>query len=362
MPQDGKSPGMAFPKVPKEVEEDDDDVDWSMGDPFEALEKLQGLSDGEKGEKAMLRSRLHEQSQLICILKKRADEQLLRCKALEGINMDLEEQRMADAMRLENQTRRVQQLEERFMDLAANHEDMIHFKDEHKRQNLQLREENHRLRVENQNLFCQALEEKEAEVAQLTSELKKLLDETKSLKERYEQDSRRAQEREKELLEVHQQEAKSKAEEIKSLRSRLGILEEKHSHVTEELQQAEKKLREVDCTLQAKVEKLTKEKEELLSLAMDRGKVLQDKQREIAELEKKAEEMEKAKQAAELRFEMEAVAVDCNLRVRDLRRRLDGTQQAYTELRMHFEAYKKHSTELLTKEKELNTKLRHFIA
>ncbi|XP_061485607.1 coiled-coil domain-containing protein 89 [Rhineura floridana] len=360
MPQDEKNPGMSFPrKMPKEAE---GDTEWSMGDPFEALEKLQGLSDGEKGEKALLRSRLHEQSQLICILKKRADDQLLRCKALEQINTELEEQRMADALRLDSQTRRVQQLEERFMDLAANHEDMIHFKDEHKRQNMQLREENRRLRQENQSLFSPSLKQKEAELVQLTSEFKRLSKEMESLKECYEQDSHCAQEREKELLEAQRQQAKAHAEESNSLRSQLDILEEKHSHVTEELELVEKKLREVDSSLQAKLEKLTKEKEELLNLAMDRGKVLQEKQLEITHLEKKAEDMERAKQAAELRFETEAAAVDSNLRVRDLRRRLDGVQEAYTELRMHFEAYKKHSTELLTKEKELNTKLRHFMA
>ncbi|XP_053160284.1 coiled-coil domain-containing protein 89 [Hemicordylus capensis] len=360
MPQDKKNPGMAFPhKIPNEAAED---LEWDMGDPFAALEKLQGLSGGEKGEKAMLRARLHEQSQLICILKKRADEHLLRCKALEQVNTDLEEMRMADTLRLESQTRRVQQLEERFMDLAANHEDMIHFKDEHKRQNMQLREENKRLRQENQSLFSQALKEKESELSRLTSQFKELSEEMESLRESYRQDGHRAQEREKELLEAQSQQASAHAEEVSSLRSQLDILEERHSHVTEQLEQAEKQLREADGSSQTKLEKLTKEKEELLNLAMDRGKALQEKQKEILQLEKKAEEMEKAKQAAELRFEAEAVAVDSNLRVRDLQRRLVGAEQAYTELRMHFEAYKKHSTDLLTKEKELNTKLRHFMA
>ncbi|XP_044298384.1 coiled-coil domain-containing protein 89 [Varanus komodoensis] len=360
MPQDEKRPGMAFPhKIAKEAEGDNE---WDSGDPFEALEKLQGLSGGEKGEKALLRSRLHEQSQLICILKKRADEQLLRSKALEQLNTELEELRMADALRLESQTRRVQQLEERFMDLAANHEDMIHFKDEHKRQNMQLREENRRLRQENQSLFSQPMKEKEAQLAQLTLEFKKLSKEMESLQERHKQDSHCAQEREKALLEVQSTQAQAHAEEINSLRSQLEMLQEKHTHALEQLEKAEKQLREAESRLEAKLQKLTSEKEELLTLAMDRGKALQEKQREILQLEKKAEDMEKAKQAAEQRFEAEAALVDSNLRVRDLQRRLDMAQQAYTELRLHFDAYKKHSMELLTKEKELNTKLRHFMA
>ncbi|KAJ7320039.1 hypothetical protein JRQ81_019550 [Phrynocephalus forsythii] len=357
MPQDEKNPGIAFPS-PKDGE---GTTEWTLGEPFETLEKLPGLSEGEKGEKALLRSRLHEQSQLICILKKRADDQLLRCKALEQLNAELEEMRMTDALRLETQTRRIQQLEERFMDLAANHEDMIHFKDEHKRQNMQLREENQRLRLENQGLFSRPLKEKEAELTRLATEFKKLSKEMASLKERYKQESCRAQDREKELLEAQTEQAKAHAEQTKALRSQLDVLQEKCGRVTEQLEEAEKQLREADGSLQAKLEKLNKEKEELLNLSMVRGKALQERQREILQLEKKAEDMEKARQAAELRFETEAAAVDSNLRVRDLQRRLQGAQQAYVELQMHFEAYKKHSTEMLTKEKELNAKLRHFI-
>nr|XP_056714661.1 coiled-coil domain-containing protein 89 [Euleptes europaea] len=358
MPQDEENPGTTSPlTIPKEMGAD---VDWNMGEPFESLEKLQGLSDGEKGEKAMLRSRIHEQSQLICILKKRADDNLVRCRSLEQLNAELEELRMADSLRLENQTRRVQQLEERFMDLAANHEDMIHFKDEHKRQNMQLREENKRLRQENLSLFSQPLKEKEAELNHLVSQYKKLSKDMEALNESHRQESQHAQQREKELLEAQSLRASSHAEEVRSLRRQLEVLEEKLSHAMEQLEEAEKELRDGD--LKATVEQLRQEKEELLNLSMERGKVLQEKQREISQLEKKVEEMEKAKLAAEQRFETEAAMVDSVLRVRDLQFRLDGAERAYVGLRMQFEAYKKHSMDLLTKEKELNTKLRHFMA
>lgn len=362
MPQDKENkPGSACShKMQNEM--DAADLEWNMGEPFETLEKLQSLSEGEKGEKAMLRSRIYEQSQLICILKKRADDYLLRCQALETFNGELEELRMADAVRLENQTRRAQQLEERFMDLANNHEDMIYFKDEHKRQNVQLKEENRRLRQENQSLFSQPLKEKETELIQLTAQLQKLSKEMVSLKENYEQDSHRAQEREKELLEGQSQQASAHAEELSSLRKCLKDLQEKKSHLAEQLERAERELKEATGNMQAMVEKMTMEKNELLNLAMDRGKILQDKQREIQQLEKKVEDMEKAKQAAEQRFEIEAAAVDSGLRVRDMQRRLHGAEEAYTELQMQFDAYKKHSTHLLTKEKELNAKLRHFMA
>lgn len=46
----------------------------------EALANLRGLSEEEKSEKAKLYSRIQEQSQLICILKRRSDEALERCQ------------------------------------------------------------------------------------------------------------------------------------------------------------------------------------------------------------------------------------------------------------------------------------------
>ncbi|KYO49173.1 hypothetical protein Y1Q_0011115 [Alligator mississippiensis] len=94
---------------------------------------------------------------------------------------------------------------------------------------------------------------------------------------------------------------------------------------------------------------------------MDRGKMLQEKQREVRWLEKKLEAAEKAKQTADERFERRAAVVDSGLRVQELQRRLEGSEQAYNELRMQSEAYKKHSMDLLTKEKKLNTKLRMIL-
>ncbi|KYO49172.1 coiled-coil domain-containing protein 89 isoform B [Alligator mississippiensis] len=157
-----------------------------LADLCKALEKLHELPAGEK---AFLHSRLHEQSQLICILKKRGNEAQMRCKALEQLNVELEELRRKDAANLKSQTQRAQQLEERYMDLAAMHEDMIYFKDEHKHQNKQLREENKHLRQENQSLFSQALREKEAEIRQLASQEKMVSQELDALKETWAQET-----------------------------------------------------------------------------------------------------------------------------------------------------------------------------
>ncbi|XP_012370492.1 coiled-coil domain-containing protein 89 [Octodon degus] len=326
----------------------------------EALANLRGLSEEEKSERALLRSRIQEQSQLICILKRRSDDALERCQILELVNQELEEKRAQAAERLKAQSRRAQKLEERFETLAANHELMIRFKDEHKSENVKLREENEKLRLENTTLFSQALKDKEATVVQLTVQSEALAQELEALKERCAQDARRAQAREKALLEVQSQQACAHAAEEEQLRRQLQSLQQQHQQAVQQMASASETHGRLSQELQARLQTATREKEELLQLSMERGKGLQSKQAEIRQLEERLEAAELARRQALERFEREAAAVDGSLRVRELQRRVDGIQNAYDELRLQSEAFKKHTLGLLNQERELNAKLRHF--
>ncbi|XP_012861681.1 coiled-coil domain-containing protein 89 [Echinops telfairi] len=326
----------------------------------EALANLRGLTKEEKTEKAMLHSRLDEQSQLICILKRRADKALERCQVLELLNTELEDKRTEEAEKLKAQCELAQKLEERFMTLAANHELMIRFKDEHKQQNVKLKEENAKLRLENNTLFSQALKDQEAKVSQLTTHSEILTKELETLKQRCLQHATQAQAREKELLELQSQQACTHAKEMKQLCSQVQDLKQQHQRAMEQVVKAEEAHSSLSQELQTRLQTLTREKEELLQLSMERGKVLQNKQAEIRLLEEKLETADVARRHALDRFEQEAVAVDSNLRVRELQRRVDGIQKAYDELRLQSEAFKKHSLDLLSKERELNAKLRHL--
>ncbi|XP_013006620.1 coiled-coil domain-containing protein 89 [Cavia porcellus] len=326
----------------------------------EALANLRGLSEEERSEKAMLRSRILEQSQLICILKRRSDEALERCQVLELVNTELEEKRMQEVEKLKAQRKHAQQLEERFKTLAANHELMIRFKDEHKSENIKLREENEKLRLENTNLFSQALQDKEARVLQLTIQSEALTKELEALKQRCTQDASQAQAREKELLEHQSQQACAHAKEMEQLHSQLQSLKQQHQEAVEQMVNARETHNRLSQELQASLQTVTQEKEELLQLSMERGKVLQNKQAEIRQLEEKLETADLARKHALERFEREAAAVDSNLRVQELQRKVDGIQNAYDELRLQSEAFKKHTLDLLNKERELNAKLRHF--
>ncbi len=156
-----------------------------MDDVHQALEKLRSLSQEERTEADMLRSRIDEQSTLICILKQRADEMLLRCQALEKINTELENLRANVTLELENERKKSELLEQRFMLLASNHRELINFKNEYKSQNAKLEKENERLREENETLFSHEVQEKEKSILKLTQELKELAEQHKILETEY---------------------------------------------------------------------------------------------------------------------------------------------------------------------------------
>ncbi|KAM6417403.1 coiled-coil domain-containing protein 89 [Pluvialis apricaria] len=353
MAQDEREAGM--------VNSSDPETGKDMEDLPKGLEELHE-SPKENSEKALLHSRLEQQHHLICILKKKADDARKRCRDLEQLNMELEKLRTEDAVKMKTQSQRIQQLEERFTDLANNHEKMIQFKNEHRKRHVQLLEENKRLQQENEVLFSQTVREKEAEVLQLTAQARKFSQQLDSLQKKCASESRRAQEREKELLEAQSQQASAYAWEVDSLKNQLQRLQEKHQQTVAQLQHAESQQRAQGSELQAKLERANEEKERLLNLAMERGKALQDKQWESEQLGKKLETVQKAGQRAGKHLVKEAAAVDNDLKVQELQRQLESSKQAYNELSLQFDAYRKHSMDLLTKEKALNVKLRHLIA
>ncbi|KAL4666034.1 hypothetical protein H8957_011986 [Semnopithecus entellus] len=368
MPQKEQAPRMdtsppeeRLEKQNEKLKNQEEEMEFKeLDDLREALANLRRLSEEERSEKAMLSSRIEDQSQLICILKRRSDEALERCQILELLNAELEEKMMQEAEKLKAQGEYTGKLEERFMTLAANHELMIRFKDEYKSENIKLREENEKLRLENSSLFSQALKDEEAKVLQLTVRCEALTGELETLKERCAQVACQAQAREKELLELQSQQACTHTKETEQLRSQLQTLKQQHQQAVEQMAKAEETHSSLSQELQARLQTVTREKEELLQLSMERGKVLQNKQAEIRQLEEKLEIANEGRKHALERFKQEAVAVDSNLRVRELQCKVDGIQKAYDELRLQSEAFKKHSLGLLSKERELNGKLRHL--
>ncbi|XP_036429936.1 coiled-coil domain-containing protein 89 [Colossoma macropomum] len=349
-------------RSPKDLKSMIIDTKQDMDDVHQALDKLRGLSQEERSEAEMLRSRIDEQSSLICILKQRADEMLLRCQALERINAELEKLRADVQTELENEQQRSKQLEKRFMDLAANHRELIKFKDEYKQQNAELLKENQRLQEENEKLFSKELEEKEKTILKLTQELRDLAEQHRHLEKEYQDKTTGFQMKIKELMNLHQIKEASLQDELHNTQKQLKNAVEMCAEMDLKLRQSHERDTMKETESQEKLEALLKEKNELLELSMQRGKIIQDKQVEIQELERKKQEAENARQDAENRFEREAAAVNGDLRVKELQQALNEAEETCSDLKKDFEAYKKHSSDLLAKEKELNAKLRHMIS
>lgn len=339
---------MANHRSDEEMGKDAEDLTEGMQTPCGSPE--------EKREKALLRARLEEQHRLICILKKKTDDARKRYRSLEQLNVELEKLRLEDAVKLKTQTQRIQYLE----NLANNLEKTIYSKDEHKKQNAQLKEENQHMQ-KNETVLSQAAKDKEAEMLQLAAQARELSQQLDALHDKCACERSRAQQLEKELLEAQSQQANACILQVDSLRQQLQRLQEEHQEMVEQLEHGESQQKAHDAELQAKLERANEEKEQLLNLARERGKALQEKQQEILQLGRKLEMAERAKWRAERNIVKE-VAANYDLKVQELQQELKNSQQAYSELSLQFDAYKKHSMDLLSKEKALNVKLRHFKA
>lgn len=93
---------------------------------------------------------------------------------------------------------------------------------------------------------------------------------------------------------------------------------------------------------------------------MERSKALQDKEQEIQKLEEKLQTVEEAMQREGRCIKKEAT-VDKDLKVQELQGQLEHSKLAYNELLLQLDAYRKHSMDLLTKERALSVKLHHFV-
>ncbi|XP_023142160.2 coiled-coil domain-containing protein 89 isoform X2 [Amphiprion ocellaris] len=324
-------------------------------------EKLQCLSTEDVTDRRVLRSRIDEQSSLICMLKRRADEMILRYQALQKINTELEEQVTHCQEELDGARKKTEETEKSFRDLVACSQGIIEFMEEHKKKNVQLKLENEQLQKENQTLFSQKLHDKEVHVQKLMQDIKLLTE--KYTKKENEYREKLAGCESKFLEQATQHKAKER-----SLLSQLHDAQQQHREGVEickdlkqKLQEAEEQLALKETNIRESLTNLTNEKDKLLCLSVERGKVIQEKQKEIQQLERSWKEEKKARIKAQERFKLEAEAVNTDVRVKSLQSALDESETKFEKLNKDFDAFKEHSTYLLAQEKELNKTLRLVI-
>lgn len=314
------------------------------------LEKLRALSKDDLTENGLLRSRIDQQCELICILKQRADESLKKSMTLENENNDLKKHRDEILAALHNETRKYSVLDKRFVVLNHNHEELIKIKDEYKTENEKLRIENGQLKKENENLFGSLVAERDSQIQQLREEVK-------NLQEKHQV----ATAKERIALESLSSLEKKCNEQAKKLQKEILILqknaEEQHKKSQEEFKMSASEKEES----KARVLALMKERDDFAALALERGRALEEKQRDMKELCQKLEEAEKSLKETEDKFVSELQNMSVNAQVLRLKKQLEDAERKQRESEKEYDAYKRHMSTLLGKEKELNNKLRVLI-
>ncbi|XP_040912454.1 coiled-coil domain-containing protein 89 [Toxotes jaculatrix] len=323
-----------------------------------SLENLRSLSAEDMTK--MLRSRIDEQSSLICILKQRADEQLLRCQALQNINTELEHRVTGSQKELDSERKKAELLEKRFMDLAANNQAIITFMEEYKNLNAQLKMENKQLQVENDMLFSQKLQDKEVLVQNLMQEIKLLTENYTNKENEYQEKLAEYQSKLQEQATQHQAKEASLLDQLHDAQQQKRDAVEMSKAMKLKLDGAEEKHALKEIKMRENIISLTKEKDKLLSLSVERGRVIQEKQEEIQQLERKWKEEKKSRAEAEDRFEQDAEAVNADVKVKSLQCALDESMTNYDDLKKDFEAFREYSSSLLKQERELNKKLSYM--
>ena len=129
------------------------------------------MSQDELSENAMLRSRIDQQSELICILKKQADNSIKKSLDLENDMKELQKAKEEADCNYHEEIRKYHVLEKRFDVLFYNHEEIIKFKDEYKASNDELRRQNNELMNRKAEYEATLLQEKDTAMRDLKNEL-----------------------------------------------------------------------------------------------------------------------------------------------------------------------------------------------
>jgi chromosome segregation ATPase len=327
----------------------------------DTLKNLKNLSHEEKTELGMLKSRIDEQSRLIMTLKQRADDFIRKNMMLEKLNQELIEknEKLGSEIKLANE--KYAELLDRFNYLGNNHEQLIVIKDEYKKKNEELLLKNKQLLEKIPHLPDK--EEFEREKDRLNKENLSIQDKLSKLTMKFIEMENKylAQRKDSEKIEkqLHDESnyLRSKNEQIQSLNHHLYEMKTINEDFVIKNQKLEEQVRNLSSEIHSLNEKqivklhdLNKEKEDLYVLCEKLKKELKTSIDSQMSMEKNyanlAHELSKAKEMYSKN---------------SLQNELKEAQRKYTELEKQFDAYKKHSHNLLEKEREMNNKLKNML-
>eukprot|EP00049_Salpingoeca_infusionum_P022575 m.7616 g.7616 ORF g.7616 m.7616 type:complete len:310 (-) comp5265_c0_seq1:150-1079(-) len=287
----------------------------------------------------VLASRIEEQSELIMLLKRRADDAATTVKTLKQQLTDRE-------IRERVLSKQLSKLQREFDTLSMNHTEIVRFKDEYKEANRALRLENQRL----SSLEADAGAVTEAALRELRSRMNA-------------------------RIEDYEVEVRDLKETIAHLQEKVTLHGQRSGQAQGQLRRENQRLSDMVDVQTNQVARLKQERDGLtdqLTVAMgelaEKSRLLSSLERSTARTEesmKKQLDQSLSKQA-ELTKDLEAISEKLKkhstsaqvLRARD---EVEYYKVQYEELQREHDAYKARSSQLLEQEKRINAKLRALV-
>lgn len=317
--------------------------------PPESPRDLNGTHrKGSLTQSDILRSRIDEQSNLICVLKNRNDQLLAKINASDTQNEILITQQSTLKTQIFDENKRFNQLEDHFNTLAKNHQEMINIKDEYKFGNEKLNGDNKGLVLENLRLKKELNSKDNEKITKLTLEITSLQNSLKLEADLLNHQRGINIEGITKLMEADEKIQKqiilikNDSKTIKNLDEKIFKMEEKFK---------------TESDIQNKmIKELKNEQEKLVSSNFKRGELLGKLERENDQCKCKVEELTEKIKLLEQKWKDECDKIDTDCKVKSLMQELSECHAEIGELEMH----KSRLRAELTNQKQLCERLRDY--
>lgn len=291
-------------------------------------------------------SRIDEQAELICILKKRTDTLILEAEDYKTQIKKLEKTQDQLKAQIESEKTQSRMIEQRFDDLADNHQELIKYKDMYKSSAAELQEENVRLRMENGSLMNPQIEAKNKEIQNWQDKTKSLLEKLEKLEK-----SNADLTVEKSSLE---NKTVNQSATITDLEERLRISETKNAELEASKTTALEKTKKLHSL---ELHSLRAESKNYMDMAYERSKAIQSKEDLIASLQAELNEKNKKLDSIDSEWASAKGKLTKDATVKRLMQENQEFRETYNMLRLEYDAFKEHTSGILEREKSLNKRL-----
>ncbi|XP_057293079.1 coiled-coil domain-containing protein 89-like [Hydractinia symbiolongicarpus] len=305
------------------------------------MERIKSLSkiSLEESNELLLRSRIDQQSELICILKRRADEYLEKCMKQEEelvrskeecekyTRLYLKEQKISAAKISKSET----------LEVKVN--EVMKEKDEISQERDKLKADYHTLKEENEKLIAAENASRKSILQEMQRTLRERQSEILLLKEQLKSNEKQNEKNCKELKNELDAAKNKLKDDTAMLLKQVTTLKDMLSETKTKLQTSQQKVK----TTKQQANEAHKEMEDVKNELMLVNKLYTSEREKCKELEEQFILSENGNKSEKRRI---------------LQLRITELEEEQKEQMLHFEAYKKHTEELLSKEKTLNERLR----